>query len=166
MTLFDYAVLLIVGASVLLSVMRGFVREVLALLAWMIAFVAAALLSGMVAASLTSVVASEPLRALAAFVLVFFATLIAVSLIAMTASSLTKKAGLGVEDRLLGSVFGLARGLLVVTLLVLIAGLTSLPRQPAWSDAMLSPPLEALAGSVKPWLPQIVSRNLTYDHKR
>jgi ATP phosphoribosyltransferase len=48
-TVFDYAVLLIVGLSVLLSVMRGFVREVLALAAWLIAFVTASLLSGVVA---------------------------------------------------------------------------------------------------------------------
>ena len=41
MTLFDYAVLLIVGLSILLSVIRGLVREVLALLAWVVAFVAA-----------------------------------------------------------------------------------------------------------------------------
>ena len=50
MTIFDYAVLLIVGVSVVLSVVRGFVREVLALAAWLIAFVAASLLSGVVAA--------------------------------------------------------------------------------------------------------------------
>ena len=59
--------------------------------------------------------------------------------------------------------FGLARGLLIVMVLVLLAGLTALPRQPAWRDAMLSPPLEALAGALKPWLPQIVSSNISYD---
>jgi membrane protein required for colicin V production len=46
---------------------------------------------------------------------------------------------------------------------VLLSGLTALPRQPAWSDAMLSPPLEALAAAMKPWLPQAVSRYLSYD---
>ena len=38
MTIFDYAVLVIVGLSVLLSMMRGFVREILALASWVIAF--------------------------------------------------------------------------------------------------------------------------------
>jgi len=46
---------------------------------------------------------------------------------------------------------------------VLLAGLTALPRQPAWSNAMLSPPLEALAAVAKPWLTQTVSRYITYD---
>ena len=163
MTAFDYGVLLIVGVSVLVSVMRGFVREVLALAAWLIAFVAASLTTGVVAGWIGPSIANESWRALAAFVAVFFVTLIGMSLVAMGVSSLLRKAGLGLEDRLLGGFFGFARGLLIVLLTVLLAGLTGLPRQPAWNDAMLSPPLEALAGAVKPWLPQILASNLSYD---
>ncbi len=163
MTVFDYAVLTIVGASVLLSVMRGFVREVLALASWVIAFAAASLLSGAVAGWLSGVIVDESWRALAAFAAVFLMTLIAMSLLALAVSKLMRKAGLGLEDRLLGGFFGFARGILIVMVLVLLGGLTSVPRLPAWSDAMLSPPLEALAGKLRPWLPQIVSSNLSYD---
>lgn len=163
MTLFDYAVLAIVGASVLLSVIRGFVREVLALASWVIAFAAASMLSGMVAVWLTGVIENESWRALAAFAAVFLVTLILMSLIALAVSKLMRKAGLGLEDRLLGGFFGFARGILIVVVLVLLGGLTSAPRFPAWSDAMLSPPLEALAGKLRPWLPQVVSSNLSYD---
>lgn len=163
MTLFDYAVLIIIGASVCLSLLRGFAREVLALVGWVIAFIAASLLAGTVAGFLTTTIASEALRVLTAFVAVFLATLIAASLIALAVSRLIRSAGLGMEDRMLGSVFGLARGLLIVMVLTLLAGLTALPRQPAWTNAMLSPPLEALAGAIKPWLPQTVSRYISYD---
>jgi membrane protein required for colicin V production len=163
MTLFDYAVLTIVGASVVVSIMRGFAREVLALAGWVVAFVVANALSGAVAGSFTSVISDGSLRALTAFVAVFVMTLIAASLLAMGVSRLLKSAGLGLEDRLLGSVFGLARGMLIVMVMVLLAGLTALPRQPAWSDAMLSPPLEAFARVIKPWLTQAVSRYISYD---
>ena len=163
MTVFDYAVLTIVGASVLLSVMRGFVREVLALASWVIAFVAASVLSGIVAGWLSGVIVDESWRAFAAFALVFVTTLIAMSLLALAVSKLMRKAGLGLEDRLLGGFFGFARGILIVMVLVVLGGLTSVPRLPAWNDAMLSPPLEALAGKLRPWLPQIVSSNLSYD---
>jgi membrane protein required for colicin V production len=163
MTLFDYVVLTIVGASVVVSVMRGLAREVLALTGWVLAFVVANALSGAVAGWFTSVISDGSVRALTAFVAVFVVTLIAVSLLALGASRLLKGAGLGLEDRLLGSVFGLARGVLIVMVMVLLAGLTALPRQPAWSDAMLSPPLEALARVVKPWLTQAVSRYISYD---
>lgn len=147
----------------LLSVMRGFVREVLALASWVIAFVAAGLLSGVVAGWIGTTIPNESWRALAAFAAVFFTTLVGMSLVAMAVSGLMKKAGLGLEDRLLGGFFGFARGVLMVLVMVLLGGLTALPRQPAWNDAMLSPPLEALAGAIKPWLPQILSSNLSYD---
>ena len=59
--------------------------------------------------------------------------------------------------------FGLARGVLVVMVLVLLAGLTSLPRQPVWRDAVLSDPLEAFAGTIKAWLPAELAQRITYD---
>ncbi|HEV7803311.1 MAG TPA: CvpA family protein [Burkholderiales bacterium] len=163
MTLFDYAVLIIIGSSVVVSVMRGLVREVLALAGWVIAFLAANALSGIVAEWFVSFIRDGSVRTLTAFVAVFIVTLILASLLGLAVSRLLKSAGLGLEDRLLGGFFGFARGMLIVLTLVLLSGLTALPRQPAWSDAMLSPPLEALAGALKPWLPQAVSRYLSYD---
>jgi membrane protein required for colicin V production len=163
MTVFDYAVLLILGVSVVVSLLRGFTREVLALAAWVIAFVTASLTAGIVAELLKAMIANEALRVLTAFLAVFIATLLMMSLIGLAVSRLVKSAGLGLEDRILGSVFGLARGMLIVRVLVILGGLTALPRQPAWANAMLSPPLEALAGALKQWLPQAVSRYISYD---
>ena len=163
MTLFDYAVLTIIGVSVLLSVIRGFVREVLALASWVIAFFTASLLSGKVADWMAGTITNDVGRMLVAFGAVFLATLLGMSLIALAFSGLVRRAGLGMEDRLLGGVFGFARGMLIVLALVLLGGLTAAPRQPVWHEALLSPMLEAIAGKVKPWLPQIWSSNLSYD---
>jgi membrane protein required for colicin V production len=163
MTLFDYAVLTIVGVSVLLSVARGFVREVLALASWVVAFIAATALTGTVAAWLSNAITHELGRTLTAFVVVFLATLLGMSILSVLFASLVRKSGLALEDRVLGGLFGLARGVLIVLTLVLLGGLTPAPRQPAWADALLSPAFEALARTVKPWLPQVVSSNLSYD---
>jgi membrane protein required for colicin V production len=163
MTLFDYGVLFIIGSSVLLSVMRGLVRELMALAGWVVAFLVANLFSDTVSLWLPESLGSMSVRVLAAFVLLFFATLVIMSLLARLIRSLVHGAGMSVEDRILGGVFGLARGLLVVMIAVLLAGLTTLPRQPVWNNAMLSAPLEALAVFVKPWLPQYLSQRITYD---
>jgi membrane protein required for colicin V production len=163
MTAFDYAVLFIIGSSVLVSVIRGFTREALSLLGWVIAFFAANALSGTVSAWFAPLIETEALRVLAAFVTIFVVTLVVTSIAAMAASRLLKNAGLGLEDRLLGGFFGFARGMLIVLVLVLVSGLTALLRQPLWVDAMLSPPLEALAAAIKPWLPQAVAQYLSYD---
>jgi len=163
MTLFDYAVLLIVGLSVLFGAMRGLVREVLSLVAWVTAFVAANFLAAEVAVLLPQTVATVELRLLAGFMVVFVVVLILMIVLAIMASKLVKSAGLGVEDRLLGGLFGLARGLLVVVILVLLAGLTSLPRQPVWRNALLSDPLQSVAVRIKSWLPAEFAKRVTYD---
>lgn len=163
MTLFDYGVLLVLGSSVLLSIMRGLVREVLALAGWVVAFLAANVFSDTVSLWLPESLGSPSVRVLAAFVLLFIAALLIMALLARVARSLIHGAGLSTEDRILGALFGLARGLLVVMVFVLLAGLTSLPRQPVWNNAMLSAPLEALAVFVRPWLPQYLSQRITYD---
>jgi len=163
MTLFDYAVLVIIGLSVLFGVIRGLVREVLSLAAWITAFVAANLLAGEIAPLLPQALATPELRLLVAFMVVFLVVLIVMSVLAILASKLVKSAGLGMEDRGLGGVFGLARGLLVVIILVLLAGLTSLPRQPAWRNAVMSSALESLAKRIKTWLPADLSQRIKYD---
>jgi membrane protein required for colicin V production len=163
MTLFDLAVVLVIGLSVLLSVIRGLVRELLALSAWVVAFLAANLLAGEVAAWMPAAMESEAMRLLAGFASVFVVVLIAMSVLAILASKLVKSAGLGLEDRLLGGAFGLLRGLLVVMIVVLLAGLTSLPRQAVWRNAVLSDPLVMLASQIKPWLPAELAQRIRYD---
>ena len=163
MTIFDYAVLVIIGLSVLFGVMRGLVREVLSLVAWIAAFAAANFLAGEVAALLPKGWATEELRLLIGFMVVFLIVLVIMSVLAILASKLVKSAGLAWEDRAFGGGFGLLRGLLVVMILVLLAGLTSLPRQAAWRNAVLSSPFETAAKHIKTWLPKELSQRIKYD---
>lgn len=162
MTLIDYVVLSIVGFSVLLSVLRGLVRELLALAAWAIAFVVARLFGGDLAALMPPEIPGEELRWLAGFVTLFLAVLLAMSLVAVAVSQLVKSAGLSVEDRVLGAIFGVARGVAVVVVLVLIAGTTALPKQPVWREAALRPLLELVALGVKGWLPPALAQHIKY----
>ncbi len=163
MTAFDYAVLAIVGLSIVLSVWRGAVRELLALASWVIAFLAAQAYGPAVSGYLPAALAQPSLRVLAGFVIVFVAVLVLMTLAALLLSKLIRAAGLGPVDRALGAVFGFLRGMLVVLILVLLSGLTAAPRQPAWRDAMLSAPLEAAAMAVRSYLPDELSRRISYE---
>jgi membrane protein required for colicin V production len=162
MTLVDYAVFAILGFSVLLSIIRGLVREVLALAAWAIAFVVAWFFGSELATLMPEEIPSLELRLLAGFATVFFLVLLAMSLVAIAASQLVKSAGLSVEDRLFGALFGLARGLLVVMALVLAAGATSLPAEPVWREAALRTLLEQAALGIRDWLPPAIGQHIKY----
>jgi membrane protein required for colicin V production len=163
MTAVDYVVIGIVALSVMISVWRGAVRELLALAAWILAFFAGQAYAGTVAAYLPASLENEALRLLAGFAGIFLLVLLLTSLVAVAISTLLRSAGLGPVDRGLGAIFGLARGMLVVIILVLLCGLTAFPRTPIWRDAMLSAPLEAAAASVVPLLPYELARRISFD---
>lgn len=164
MTIFDYSVLAILVLSVLLSVVRGVVRELLSLAGWIIAFMAANSFAAGFAPMLPSMINGESLRMILAFAALFLSALVAMGLVAMLTSAVVKSVGLGFADRFFGSLFGFIRGLLVVLLIVLAAGLTALPQEPFWRQALLSKPLETAAMQVTPWLPQDLSKRINYGN--
>lgn len=163
MTWFDYAVLTIIGISVVVSIIRGMVREVLALASWIIAFVVAQQYALNVAPYLPAAIPNESLRLLAGFLIVFLSVLLVMALLTIALLGLVRSAGLGWIDRGLGAAFGVARGVVIVLVIVLLAGLTTLPRHQQWRHAMFSAPLEALANGVKIWLPYGLSQRIKYD---
>ena len=162
MTWFDYSVIAIIGISVLLSLMHGLVREIFSLVSWVAAFVVAQIYVTDVAQLLPPTLANPSLRLLIGFIAVFITTLLIMSLVAIALSKLIRTAGLGFADRALGAVFGLMRGMAIVMIVILVAGLTSLPRQPAWRQAMFSPQLVAVANMLKVWLPYDLEKHINY----
>jgi membrane protein required for colicin V production len=78
------------------------------------------------------------------------------------ATLLLKASGLRPLDRVLGALFGVARGALVVLVLVLLAGLTPLPQQQWWRQALFAPPLETAVLAVMPWLPPELAKRIRY----
>jgi membrane protein required for colicin V production len=154
MTAFDYIVLGIVFISALLSITRGLVREVVSLLAWVIAFFVASRYSVDIEPFLSALIQDESIRMLVAFTVTFFVVLLLAMSGAMLMSKLVRSVGLGLVDRMFGAIFGFARGLVIVLFLVLAAGFTLLPQQPFWQQAVLSEPLEIMAADIIPWLPQ------------
>jgi len=140
------------------------VRESLSLAGWVIAYMVAKAFAKDFVSMLPLSITGDSLRVLISFSALFLSVLLVMSLITILSSALVKTVGLGSVDRLFGAFFGLARGLLAVLLLVLLAGLTTLPQEPFWQKALLSKPLETGVIMTMPWLPQDLSKRINYGN--
>ena len=163
MAVFDYAVIGIVALSLVLGLWRGVVSELIALAAWVLAFMAALEFGALTGQFLFAGIADPAIRALAGCALVFVGVLVVMSLLRLAVHSMVKALGLSLSDRLLGMFFGLARGVLVVLALVAAGGLTSAPQQPWWKQATLAQPLETAVLVAKPWLPDDLAKRIRFS---
>ena len=162
MTWFDYAVLAVIAASLLLGFWRGVVGEVLALAAWVLAFFVAREFALPVSEFYASLLSDRSMQYLAGFATVFVAVLVVVGIARLVVSFLLRAVGLGLIDRMLGAIFGIARGVLVVLIAVMLGGLTPLPRESWWRNAVFSPPLETAVLAMKPWMPEAMAKKIRY----
>src|SRR4051812_30140911 len=119
MTGLDIGVAGLILLSTLLAFWRGLVRVAVSLAAWVIALFAAIKLSPQLAAMLPVFADQPPARYLTAFLVILIGVLIVGVLIGLILSKVVRAIGLGFLDRLLGAVFGFARGMLIVMVLVL-----------------------------------------------
>jgi membrane protein required for colicin V production len=155
----DLAVLGIVLVSALLSMMRGFTREVLAIASWAAAAAAAYYFYPMVMPYLTPYIHKDVIAQAAAAAIVFFVTLIVVSLFTVRLSDAILDSKIGALDRSLGFVFGVARGfLLAVVAFAIFNWLVSEKQQPEWvKNARTRPILTETTEQIVKWLPQNAS---------
>lgn len=141
----DYGIIGIIGLSGLIGLIRGLIREVFSLVAWGAAVWIGLHYSQALSAHLEQVVALPSARALLAFAILFVASLILAGMLAYLLGKLVESTGLTGTDRLAGLIFGIARGTLIMAVLVLLAGATPLPSDPWWRESKLIPPFQSLA---------------------
>ena len=158
----DLAVLGIVLVSALLSMMRGFTREVLAIASWAAAAAAAYYFYPVVVPYLTPYIHKEVIAQAAAAAIVFFATLIVVSLFTVRLSDAILDSRIGPLDRSLGFVFGVARGfLLAVVAFAIFNWLVSEKQQPEWvKNARTRPVLTETADRIVAMLPMDAAQTI------
>ncbi len=163
MTGFDIAIIVVVALSTVLAMVRGVVRELVALAAWFVGIAAAISFSGAVAGQLGFINAPPLARELLAFVLILVVVLIAGALTGALLRGAVRAIGLRFLDRFLGGVFGLMRGMLAVVVFVLLAGITTLPQRDWWQNSWFGPALGVVALSLRPYLPPSWASRLNYS---
>ncbi|HZM33188.1 MAG TPA: CvpA family protein [Burkholderiales bacterium] len=162
MSSLDIAIAGVLALSVAWGVWRGFVRELISLAGWVLAFLAANAAAGPLGDALPTSLTSPELRVLLAYLVVFVFTLSIATIVGLLLSRVIKAYGLGGLDRTLGGLFGLARGVVVLLALTVLAGLTTLPRQALWRTSVGAGMLERTVVQLKPWLPPRLGDRLRY----
>lgn len=152
----DYAIMAIIGLSIVISFSRGFIKEALSLSTWIIAVVVSVKFYMPLAELLTNYVETPSLRKIIAFATLFICTLIIGGTINFLLSHIIAKTGLSGPNRLLGAVFGFLRGALIIGVLVLLGRHTAFVEDDWWKTAMLIPYAEKLADGINKVLPEKV----------
>lgn len=149
----DYLIIGIIVLSAAISIVRGFIKEVLSLASWALSFWVALSFSPHLATLLVDYIAVPSIRLFTAFFSLFLVTLILGALVNHVISSVVEKTGLSGTDRALGIIFGLLRGGAIVVLLVLLAGATPMPNDNWWQSSLLLEYFENLALWARELLP-------------
>lgn len=160
MNWFDYSILAILALSVLVGLWRGFISEVLALVCWVLAFWLAWLFGPSVAELFSTSVSTPSVRIILGYTVCFIGVLVAGAIIGFLMRKLVSGTGLSGTDRLLGMVFGLVRGALLVVLLVMLMKFTPATRDDWWQASRMLPPFERGAELFAATLPESVARYL------
>jgi membrane protein required for colicin V production len=151
----DLGLIVVVLISALLAMLRGFTREVLAIASWTAAAVAAIYLHPLVLPYVKPYISKDVLALAASAAIVFFVTLVIVSLITVRLSDVILDSKVGALDRSLGFVFGAVRGLLLcVIAFVFFSWLVPEKTQPLWvKNARMRPLLQSTGDELMAMLP-------------
>ena len=156
----DWILIAVLAASMVLGAVRGLVYEVLSLAGWVAAFVAAQWLAPRAAALLPMGQASEVLRYVAGFAVVFVGVVFGCALLSWLVRKAIEAVGLRPVDRILGAAFGLLRGAVIVLAATVVALMTPLQDTVAWQQSQGAAAAAATLKHLKPILPERFGQHL------
>jgi membrane protein required for colicin V production len=146
--------------STLVGVVRGLVSEIMSLLGWFVAFVAARMFAAEVAPHIPVGEPGSALNLGASFAAVFIATLIFWAICSWMVRMLMRASPLSGADRLLGALFGLVRGIVLLLAVAIVVNLTPLSKSASWHDSAGAHWLDSALAGLRPWLPPQLSERL------
>lgn len=156
LTIADWVILGFVALSVLIGLVRGLVVEVLSIVIWVVAVALAVRFGEVVGALFAEAVELPSVRVALGYAVVFFGTTLVGALLLWLTRQLVASTGLSGTDRVFGAGFGLIRGVLVVVVVLVLAQLTPLPRDPWWQESRVIPIFVALGDHAVAALPDEV----------
>lgn len=159
----DLVILGIVGISALIGLARGFLREVLSLVSWVLAYWCSIHFADRLARLFHSFIASDTIRLALAYASIFIAVLLLGAIVNHAVGRLVRATGFGGTDRMFGVGFGVLRGVAILTLLVLLAGMTSIPGAQWWRQSVFLGQVEPVAAWVRDRLPTNLASRIRFS---
>ena len=151
----DWMIITVVVLSTLLSLKRGFVKEVMSLVTWVVAFIIAVKFTSPLQTLLIDQVQNDQIRYVVAFIALFIATLVLGALVNFVLGSLVQVTGLSSTDRIIGMLFGFVRGgLIVVAFISLLSLSPAIEKSDMWKSSQLVPQLVVL----KDWVREMLGK--------
>ena len=150
----DIALLAIFGLSVLIGLWRGFVFEIVSLLGWVVAFIIANTAGSLLAQFIPFGDVGSPVRLWVAYILVFVLVLLTCTLLARMLRALISATPLSFVDRLLGGLFGVVRGALILVVVGMLVSLSPYSTSATWKNSHGALWLGLALEGLKPVLPQ------------
>jgi membrane protein required for colicin V production len=135
----DWLIIAIIVISSLISLKRGFIKEALSLVTWVAAFIVARLFTDNLSVLLADYIDTPSARIVAAFALLFIMTLFAGALLNKMVCALVIATGLSGTDRALGMIFGIARGGVLIVVMVTLLGMSPVIQDHWWRESTLIP---------------------------
>ncbi|TPW13018.1 MAG: membrane protein required for colicin V production [Halothiobacillaceae bacterium] len=158
MTTVDYVVVGILTLSALLSLLRGFIREAISLAAWSVAGGVAFIFSPPMVIWLAPYITIVPLRLVAAFAILFIVTLVLCSVVGYIVGQLIARHHVSGTDRLVGLFFGLARGVLIVSVVVWLGNFTPFAQDGWWRESKMINQFQHVATWLESFLPATLTK--------
>lgn len=164
----DYCIVGLLLVSTIVGVIRGFAREALGLLTWVLAIWLAVAFAAVVAVKLGPYISVPSVRIASAYAILFLGGLLIGGIITALIVRVLRASALSSTDRTLGGGFGLIRGAVLVALFILIAGTTPARHDPWWQKSLLLGQFQWLADGLRVlipprWIDQLQSQELKAD---
>jgi membrane protein required for colicin V production len=154
----DLAIIAIIGLSVLTGLIRGFVKELIALAVWILAFWLAFHYAPSLDPWLQKYIQDKTARLITGFILILIGTLIAGGIVNALLSVILKRSGLSGTDRILGMVFGFIRGVFIVALIMVVVQMTSLPYKEYEKNSKLYSEFNPLVAWITASMPDVIKK--------
>lgn len=153
----DYLIIAILLLSMIVGFFRGFFPELVSILTWIVAIFAAMNFSGLVEPYLQGKLGSVVVELWAARLIMFVVTLILGGLLGQLVSLLIDKSGLSGTDRMLGLVFGVVRGAVILGAMLILGQLLGFQKEPWWPQSKLIPMVERVGNALRVMAPDSVN---------